>query len=252
MDLIYMGFQPNRDVPIPLYYQIKTFLEEQIQKGALEEGDLIPPEEELAEYWNISRSTIRKAFTDLAAEGYVDRLKAKGTFVTKPKIKGDFIQEILTYDQEMKAKGFRPKTKALSTSVIESFPEIRERLELGEGDKLIELERLRYADDEPVVYVRSFLPMGKYPKLLEVDWSEVSLYESLFQLYGIEAVHAKRQILAVSADKNVSELLGVKPNAPLLYTITTTWDQHGNPFECSMASYRSDLYSLVIDLKRKD
>jgi len=45
--------------PIPLYYQLKSFIEEQITAHVWKPGDQIPSESELSEKFNISRTTVR-------------------------------------------------------------------------------------------------------------------------------------------------------------------------------------------------
>lgn len=249
MDAIYAEFQLNRDIPVPLYYQVKTFLEEQITSGRLKVGDMIPPEEELSAYWEVSRSTVRKALSELVAQGLLDRLKAKGTFVTKPAIEGDFIQKLSTFDVEMRSRGYNPSTKLLSISLVEDYPEVAKILGLAEDAKLIELERLRFADALPVVYVRSFLPAEPFPKLFEVDFTEASLYDSMAAHYGLIASKASRRLQAIEANPEVAKLLEVPEKSPVLFSRSLASDQNGVPFEYSLASYRSDIYSLRIDLE---
>lgn len=73
----------NRDSPIPLYYQIKLHFKQQMEAGMLHPGDRLPTEMELCEQYDISRSPVRQAFTDLAREGYVYRRAGLGTFVAQ-------------------------------------------------------------------------------------------------------------------------------------------------------------------------
>ena len=74
--------QLNRDIPIPLYYQLKSILFEKIQNKLYREGDIIPTEAELQETYQISRSIVRQAIAELVQEGWLDRRTSKGTFVT--------------------------------------------------------------------------------------------------------------------------------------------------------------------------
>ena len=169
MNSIYKQLKIDRTVPIPLYYQIKTFMIKHIEDNSLKDGELVPPEEELCAYLNVSRPTVRQAFLELVHEGYLNRIKSKGTFVTRPKIAGDFIQKIQTYNQEMQYYGLKPKTKLLSISEIDVFAEVMEKMKLTEKDKVICLERLRYADDKPIVYVKTFIPVKLCKGLIDED-----------------------------------------------------------------------------------
>ncbi len=70
--------------PVPLYYQLKTLIQAQIERGLFHPGDQLPTEQELCELYGISRSPVRQALNELAREGYVVRRPALGTFVGGP------------------------------------------------------------------------------------------------------------------------------------------------------------------------
>ena len=77
----------DKDVPVPLYYQLKEIIREDIERGRLSPGRSIPSERELVDRYNISRMTVRQAISELVVEGYLYRQRGKGTFVAEPKIK---------------------------------------------------------------------------------------------------------------------------------------------------------------------
>ena len=67
--------------PIPLYYQLKTLLLEDIVSGAYPPGERLPTEHELCEIYGISRTPARRALTELANEGVILRARRRGTTV---------------------------------------------------------------------------------------------------------------------------------------------------------------------------
>lgn len=71
----------DRESSIPLYYQLKTLLKQQIRNGKFEPGDRIPTEQELCERYGISRTPVRQALTELTHEGLLKRQPGRGTFV---------------------------------------------------------------------------------------------------------------------------------------------------------------------------
>lgn len=68
--------------PIPLYYQLKQLLQQQILTGKLQPGDQIPTEAELCRRYRISRTPVRQALLELVREGLLTRTVGRGTFVT--------------------------------------------------------------------------------------------------------------------------------------------------------------------------
>lgn len=252
MNPIYLQMKLERNIPVPLYYQLKKLMIDHIQNGDLKDGELVPPEEELCTMLEISRPTIRQAFTELAHEGFLNRVKAKGTFITHPQISGNFIQNIESFNQEMLNKNLQPKTKVLSFKEVNALPEILDKLNLKKGDRVIQLERLRCADELPIVYVKTYLPAKRFQKLLRQDLESYSLYELLDTQFNVSISRVNRHVHAVSAAAYISEHLKVEENAPILYISTLAYDQCNEVMEYSLASYRSDLYKMSVDLCRND
>jgi DNA-binding LacI/PurR family transcriptional regulator len=73
----------DRNSPIPQYFQLQTWLFEQIEQGVFKPNDKIPTEEELAQLTGLARATIRQAIQNLVNMGYLIRKKRLGTFVLR-------------------------------------------------------------------------------------------------------------------------------------------------------------------------
>jgi multiple sugar transport system substrate-binding protein len=74
-----MSIDPRQ--PIPLYYQLKTLLLEEILSGRYGAGDRLPTEHELCDRYRISRTPVSRALSELAEEGVILRQRRRGTFV---------------------------------------------------------------------------------------------------------------------------------------------------------------------------
>lgn len=96
--------QLDKNIPVPLYYQLKTLLEEYIEKEHSSYEEPIPTEMEISEAFGISRPTVRQAINSLVVEGRLYRKKSKGTFVTRPKIHQNFLESIQSFNEEMEEK----------------------------------------------------------------------------------------------------------------------------------------------------
>ena len=88
----------DKTVPVPLYFQLKTLIAQEIADGSYPVGSLIPTENELSDMFGISRTTVRQAISELVQEGKLYRVKSKGTFVSKPKINQEFMNRLQSYD----------------------------------------------------------------------------------------------------------------------------------------------------------
>ncbi len=67
----------------PKYQKLKEYIIQMIQAKELNAGDKIFSENELAERFDISRHTIRQAFSELVNEGWLYKVQGKGTFVNR-------------------------------------------------------------------------------------------------------------------------------------------------------------------------
>lgn len=242
----------NKNTPVPMYFQLKNIILEQIESGELAPGDYIPTEIELKELFDISRTTVRQAITELVMEGYLERDKGRGTFVSRPKMEQKYMQSIISYEEEMRRLGYEPKTELLEMKMVKAAEKekARQHLLLGEEDDLIVIRRLRYANDEPMVAdevclstVCSFLlDIG------EAGIAENGLYHYLFAKAETKICHVTRQIESVACGKEMSELLGIARNAPVQLTTTIGYNKAETPLEYTVAHYRGDKTKFRVDL----
>ncbi len=240
----------DKETPIPLYFQVKKMIKERIEKGLLTEGDTIPSEAEFCEQLGISRATVRQAITELVAEGYLYRKRAKGTYVAAPKISAFFFSRLESFNTEMTEKGMKPSTKVLSIRKIEPVGDICSHLGISGQAPLIYLERLRYADGQPIVYVETYLPYEGMEKLLEQDFEKRSLYELMEKLYGQRVTRATRKIEAVMATAREAALLQMPDKGPVCLVRTTAYTGSGSAIEYSNARYRGDRNEFMVELIR--
>ena len=240
----------DKTIPIPLYYQLKQQMLGLIEEGLLCEDDMLPPENELCNLLSVSRPTIRQAFNELVSEGHLKRYKGRGTFVSKPKIEAHFLSKLESFNDEIRAKGMTPRTEVLALEVLTEPHEADKNLNLPPGSPLIYLSRLRLADGVPLVYVETYIPHDEFSLLLNVDFSEKSLYPTLEELYGVRIKHVKREIEAINARRKEAALLNIATNKAISLVKTIGSIDNTKPIEYSVARYRGDMNIFNVELYR--
>lgn len=231
----------------PLHYQIRQDLLGKIESGVYKTGTIIPKEVDLAEYYNVSRPTVRQAIQALVSDGYLERRKKRGTIVKKKKISQDFTHHIISYDEEMKQKQISHKTNVLNLDIEESDYEVSDALNISEGDEVYKLVRLRYANDEPNVLVTSYLPVKGLPDLLEIDFSQISLYSTLNK-HDLAVKSVTRTLDVIQADELTANLLNIEKYDPIFYFHTIGRNKDNTPIEYSIAWYRGDVNSFQFNI----
>lgn len=239
-----------KNSPLPLYYQLKQSILAAIQDGSLQPGELLPGEQDLCQQYGISRSTVRQAMGELVSEGFLERYKGRGTFVAQPKIDGRFLNKLQSFDEELRQKGLMPSTEVISLKNGVIFTRAAERLGLKPEEPLLYLERLRFANGEPVVYLETYLPAASFQLLAEVDFEQESLYGAMRSRYGVEVVRAHREIEAVAATTREAGLLGLPRGGAVCLVKSVAYDTQEKPVEYSVARYRGDRTKFSVELYR--
>ena len=237
----------NREIPIPLYYQLKEILLEEIKKA--ETGTAFPTELELCKQFDISRPTVRQAINELAVEGYLNRMKGKGTFIAGPKIKQDFLIVLKSFTEEMQEKGLVPSTRVLELEKTICDEKIANALQIPAGAEVAKLTRLRFADESPIVLVVTYLPLDKLPGILSRDFENDSLYRMIKEEYGYTIDRATRTLEARIASGE-ARLLEMKAGEPIQFIQTIAYLDTGIPIEYSLAEYRGDKSEFTFELKK--
>ncbi|MEX2443016.1 MAG: GntR family transcriptional regulator [Alkalispirochaeta sp.] len=235
----------DKETPIPLYYQLKEILRDHISSS--QPGELIPTEKELCDQFDISRPTVRQAINELVNEGYLHRSKGKGTFITEPKVRRDFLIRLESFHQEMREKGISARTKVLGLVLTHANDIVAKKLEIEMGSQVAFLRRLRFAAHYPLMYVESFVPYERVPEFEKIDFEREALHDVLKDTYGIHLERGVRALEAIASSDSIAELLEIDPGAPVHYVETEFYSARGWPIEFSTAWYRGDRSRFVIE-----
>lgn len=236
----------DKKVPIPLYFQLKEMIVDEINSGKYPVDSLIPTEKEISEQFGISRTTVRQAITELVQEGWLYRIKSKGTFIRRQKIQQDFLQSLETYAEQIHRIGMEPSTEVLNMQFLPASHVVAEQLQLEEGDQVIYLFRRRFGDDEPVVTVETYLPYSKCEFIKDYDFEKISLYDSLSTREDTRIYSARRIVEAVDATSSDVQNLNVSKGSPIQLIHSVGFNKDGLPLEYSIARYRGDLSSFIV------
>ncbi len=237
----------DRSSPLPLYYQLRNAILEQIESGILAPGDTLPTERELIDRYRVSRITVRQALSSLMADGLLYRQRGLGTFVRKSRIEQE-LSTLTGFSEEMIARGLVPGTRLISAEWVEADGAVAAKMRVEPGARIFRLVRLRLANGEPMAFDVNYLPT-KIGEELQKENLEEALY-TLFPKLGIELDWADQAIQAAAADELVAQHLSIKKGTPVLLMERVVSATDGRVVEYSRTSYRSDRYIYRVRLKR--
>ncbi len=248
MSTMRSGQAPRGANAEPKYYELRQWLRQQVD--GLAPGTPVAPERALSEQFNISRTTVRQALHDLAVEGRIVRMQGRGTFVASPKVTQNL--QLTSYTEDMIAQGLRPGSKLIDVTIIDAEPEVAMRLDLREGTPVVRIERVRYANDEPMAVETVYLDGQRFPDVGEQLSAGTSLYSLLKEKYGVVPVEGEETIETVLAPPAASRLLGTDSSTPMLLLTRSSRDATGRPLEYVRSLYRGDRFRFAAKLTRPE
>jgi GntR family transcriptional regulator len=237
----------DRSSPIPLYFQLKRILLAKIEQREWKPGHLIPSEHSLESSYGLSRITVRQALGELVNEGYLNRQRGRGTFVTRPKITHNPTRR-LTLTDSMVQQGVVPGWRVLDTSWLEAPPSVCQALELPPNTNVFCLRRLRLANDEPIGYHLAHVRESTAKHIAKREFEKGGSLSYLTHILNVRGSKAYRTIEALPADADAASQLKIAVGTPILRIERTTVDGTGVPIEFLQASYRGDRFKYGINL----
>ena len=216
--------------PIPLHHQVYLDLRSMLDAGAWREGDRLPSERELASRYGCSLITVRHALGELAREGRIERTRGRGTHVLRQRIDHDFAGT-LSFAEQMQRHGLNARTRVVTARLEPAGEAVAKALELDAGDPTIYLERLRMAEDEPLILEQVHLSADRFRGLLERDLENSSLYVLLAERYGTQITRIAEAIEPVVLRAREARLLNRRRRTPALLVEGIAFAQDGTPVE---------------------
>ena len=239
----FAGLQkPDRRRPEPLWHQAEMTLRQLIEGGEWSAGSQLPNEDKLGEMLGISRITLRHALRNLEEAGLLRREHGRGTFVRSATVVAG-VHGLTSFTEEMRTLALTASSRLVEANRIAATLEIAEALEIGTGDSVVQLKRLRLGNGLPIGVQTSHLPEARVPGLLADAANVQSLYSWLAEHCGIAPVKAK-EVYRVGAVAAIdSELLQLAAATPAFEVERIAYDSRG-PFEYALSTMRADRYEI--------
>ncbi|KYG35000.1 GntR family transcriptional regulator [Alkalihalobacillus trypoxylicola] len=227
----------------PLYLQVIDRIKQDIENKVYMEGEKLPSEFDLSKQLGISRATLREALRLLEEEGIVIRRHGVGTFVHTKPIFSAGIEELQSVTDMISNANMTPGTIFLSSAVKEASDEDRTRFNMEELKEVLEIERVRTADQIPVVYC-----LDKIPHFLMNDFSihSMSSIFSLLEEAGQSISYAVTYIEPIGYHEKISEILECETESSLLLLKQTHYNQNDEPLLYSLNYFRADKFKFHV------
>src|SRR3954451_19116899 len=234
----------DRSSPVPLYFQVATRLQEQIEHGDLPVGGRLENEVELADRLGVSRPTMRKAIGYLVERGMLVRRRGVGTQIVHPKVRRPV--ELTSLYDDLAKTGRAPRTEVRSLEVGPATDTIAETLGIPVVTPVTNIRLIRYAGEEPLALMHNAVPVDVVALQVD-DLEQRGLYEILRSAGHVPRI-ATQVVGAKAATAVEARLLGDARGAPMLTMTRTPGDESGRGVEYGSHVSGASRYSFELTL----
>lgn len=225
---------------MPLHERVREKLAADVTSGMYRRGARLPSERELCVTLGVSRVTLRRAVTSLAADGLLVSSHGRGWFVAVEPL-SEPANVLMSFSAMARTQGLTASARVLRQEMRTSTIDEAHDLKIAPGAEIFDLMRLRLLDDIPVAIDRSRIPRSVAPALSDEDFSSGSLYAA-FERATIHPHRADYTVEAVPAHSDQAQLLELDAGQSLLRTRQITYDSTGRVIELGGITYRGDRY----------
>jgi len=232
----------------PLYEEVKKKITQSLIQGEWVPGEAIPSEIQLANIFDVSQGTVRKAIDDLTSESILVRRQGKGTYVAthnEENIQLRFLR--LTSNFGLKEK---LDNQLISFSKEKATNKLAKILNINPASTIINLKRILTFNEKPLILDVIKIPAQSFRGLtaemvIEKKGSMYRMYEADF---GIRMLRADEKIKAVTANSESASLLNVKENFPLLSVERLSYTYDNKPLEWRLGLCVTDNHFYLSEL----
>jgi GntR family trehalose operon transcriptional repressor len=215
-----------------------------IQNGILKANELLPSENDLADTYNASRETIRKALKLLSEHGYIQKMQGKGSIVLDVTKINFPISGLVSFRELADKMGKRAKTDVVSLEEQVMPTDIQEHFQMREELNIWKVVRVREIDKEKIILDYDFLLSSLVPGLT-VDICARSIYAYIEQVLGLSISFAKKEITVETPTEEDRELLDLVGYDTIVVVRSHVYLDDATMFQYTESRHRPDKFRFV-------
>jgi len=231
----------------PLYDQVRRLLLSDIKAGRHRGSAYLPSEADLCAHYNVSRPTVRRAVSELCSEGYLKRVRGKGTLITEPRLKQTLVS-LTGFTESLASLGHKVRYSIVESTVLTGPSELNNRLQGKEDDHVVGVRRLLIVDDRPLTIEYLYFLQSRHGLALEPVANGGSFYEALRTLYREQPAGAERTINVDFPSAPECKLLACTASQPVYRIEKLVLGKNQYPISFSVIVTPSDrvTYSITV------
>jgi GntR family transcriptional regulator len=244
------GRELRREAPAPLYFQLYSLLKQAILDGTVAHGTQMPTEQQLAEAFDVSRITAKRAMDELAAEKLVERRRGKGSHVIYSYRPRPVQAPLVGMLQEIESMARHSDVRVLGCRRLRPPAPIAHVLGLAGNDKALFLTRIRSRDTQPFGHYASWT-VGLPDTLDKQAFRDTPRLE-IFRRHGLRLTHVTQTISAEAATPELADRLQTSVGAPLISLVRRSYTRRSGKeavVDYLQVHYHPERFQYQMDLR---
>lgn len=230
---------------VALWSQIGDILADDILKGRLPQGQMLPSAQELATRFDVNRHTVRRAMATLEQRNLVRTEQGRGTFVQEQAL--DYpISRRTRFNQNMRNLNVDTDTEILEDARELPPTQVAEALGLGRNEYVYRIETMSRADGHIVDHSTAYFPAARFPGLPAIYRRTQSVTQTLNEFGITDYVRKHTRVSARLPDAHTARLMKQPPNRPILHVQSINADPRGVPVQYGITRFSGDWVQLVL------
>ena len=237
----------DRAADVPAYVQIEARVIALVESGRLAVGERLPSERDLAGWVGVSRLTARAALTSLAQRGLVERgVGRRGTVVSQAKLAYD-LRDLAGFTEMVHRHGLSASARIRALDELAAPTAVAHELGVTPGEPVYRVQRVRFANGEPLTLEDSWIPAARFTGLLDHDMRG-SIYALMRDTYECPPVRAIERLEPTLADAEKAHALDVAIGSALMRVERQTYAADDIPVEFARDHHRGDRAQFVVQV----
>ena len=236
---------PGRRSGTAVWKQIADTLAREIRDRAFTETNRLPSENFLAARFGVNRHTLRQAVASLQVDGLVRIEPGRGTFVQNELL--DYVLSRRTrFSENLRRQGLLPSKQLLTAREIQAPERAAHELKLAKDAKVLKVETLDEANDQPIGLAIAYYPAARFTGLLDM-LNNGTCTTDILKYFGVQDyVRAESRVTTQMPSEETARLLKQAATRPLLCVESLDLDMDGLPIKYGETVFCGDRVQLVV------
>lgn len=237
---------PGRRSGVAVWKQIADTLSTEIRDRAFTATGRLPSENELSTRFGVNRHTLRQAVAALQDDGLVRIEPGRGTFVQHELL--DYVLSRRTrFSENLQRQGLLPSKQLLTARDMPAPERVARELKLDKGAKVLMVEMLDEANNQPIALATAYYPAARFAGLLDMLGGGTCTSDIL-RHFGVEDyVRAESRITTQMPSAETARLLKQPLTRPVLCVECLDVDMAGRPIKYGETVFSGDRVQLVVN-----